>query len=82
MLNNTNKTEAVNALMHALKVMKNAYLHVSANQVGMSSGDLYAILAAEENWQSIETYHSLLGLMERSKMVKVKAHWVTALPLE
>jgi hypothetical protein len=80
MLNNTNKT--LSAAQAALEILKVAYQMVAANPAGMSSGELYVRLAAPLNWQDDRTYQSLLGLMERSKMVKVKAHWVTALPLE
>jgi hypothetical protein len=77
-----NHTDTKAALVHALEVLKRAYLHVSANAAGMSSGELYARLSAEENWQDMNTYERMLALMVRSNMVKVSNHWVTALSLE
>lgn len=82
MLNHTNKTDTKAALVAALEVLKVAYQMVAANPAGMSSGELYARLAAGLQWQDDRTYQSMLALMERSKMVKVSSHWVTALPLE
>lgn len=79
MLNNTD-TKA--ALVSALEILKVAYQYVAANPAGMSSGELYARMAAPLNWQDDRTYQSMLGLMVRSKMVKVTNHWVTALSLE
>lgn len=79
---NTPKTDTKAALTAALEIIKVAYQYVAANPAGMSSGELYMRLAAPLNWQDDRTYQSLLGLMVRSKMVKVSGHWVTALSLE
>jgi hypothetical protein len=79
MLNNTDTKTALTA---ALEILKVAYQYVAASPAGMSSGELYVRLAAPLNWQDDRTYQSMLGLMVRSKMVKVSNHWVTALSLE
>lgn len=79
---NTTKTDTTKALTAALEILKVAYQMLAANPAGMSSGELYARLAAPLNWQNDQTYQSMLALMVRSKMVKVSNHWVTALPLE
>ena len=82
MLNHTNKTDTKAALVAALEIIKIAYQYVAANPAGMSSGELYARLAAPLNWQDMTTYERMLALMVRSDMVKVSNHWVTALSLE
>jgi len=82
MLNHTNKTDTKAALVAAMEIIKIAYQYVAANPAGMSSGELYARLAAPLNWQDMTTYERMLALMVRSDMVKVSNHWVTALSLE
>jgi len=67
-------------LESALETLKVAYQMVAAKPAGMSSGELYARLSAALQWQDDSTYQAMLGLLVRSKMVKVSGHWVTALP--
>lgn len=79
MLNNTDTKAALTA---ALEILKIAYQIISVRPDGMSSGELYARMAASLNWQDDRTYQSMLGLMVRSKMVKNDGHWLTALSPE